>query len=115
MPSACISSAAFVSGVTWMGIENASGGWKAAYSAASDAAACCSICYQSQAAGCDGWAWMPVSGSPGTACNMIVGFAGEVSDDDAACPSGHTGVTFNTDSSQASHVGGAGPCATVAS
>lgn len=96
-----------------MGIENAAGGWKAAYSAASDAAACCSICYESQPSGCDGWAWMPVAGSPGTACNMIVGYAGE--GEDANCPSGHTGVTLSTDSNNASHVGGAGPCATLAS
>lgn len=96
-----------------MGMANAEGGWNVGYSAASDATTCCSICYESQPKGCDGWAYMPTDNSPGTACNMITGFAG--ANNDSTCPSGYAGVTFAVDSSNASHVGGAGPCATLVS
>ena len=112
-PSECAADS-YVSHVSWMGIANEAGGWRVVYSAADDAAACCSICFGGQAGGCDGWTYMASGGaSPGTDCSMIVGWQG-AGGGDAACPAGHTGVTFNTaEANNASHVGGAGPCATV--
>lgn len=96
-----------------MGVDNSPGNWKVSYSAAADAAACCKICYDEQREGCDGWAYMPSSNSLGTTCNMIVGYVGPNSD--LTCPYGYTGVKFNRDATDPSFVGGAGPCATVAS
>lgn len=97
-----------------MGIADVTGGWSVQYASTSDATSCCVYCYNSVSKGCDAWAWMPddSTGSTMTACNMIVGWKGSDSDD--TCPAGRTAVQFSLTGTNSSHVGAAGPCASVA-
>ncbi|PSR93999.1 hypothetical protein BD289DRAFT_472690 [Coniella lustricola] len=104
---------AYIDNINWMGIAGASGGWEVAYPAAADAAGCCTACYTNSAKGCDGWSFMPsASGSTIAACAVIAGWPG--TKNDTTCPCGYTSVQFSQDGNNASHVGGAGPCAIIA-
>ncbi|KAF3768600.1 hypothetical protein M406DRAFT_71588 [Cryphonectria parasitica EP155] len=111
-PSGCVASN-FVTKVSWMGIAGVMGNWDVQYPGATDAASCCLACYENTRKGCDGWSFIPgASGSTVAACAVIDGWAG--TRNDTACPLGYTGVQFSQQGDNASHVGGPGPCATIA-
>ncbi|ROW10334.1 hypothetical protein VMCG_01787 [Cytospora schulzeri] len=107
-PSQCADTSTYLTSVSFMSIVGGTG-YNIEYQAIDDATDCCIYCYTQVSEGCDSWYW--TGGFIGTACSMITGWKG--SNSDSTCPHGHTTVSFQQTSKNASFVGGSGPCASL--
>ncbi|KAF6815493.1 hypothetical protein CMUS01_12436 [Colletotrichum musicola] len=99
-------SASFRRDVTWIGIFRGSD-WEFNLTPAQTAQECCTMCYQWEAPGCNGWLYVPGNSNTPT-CNLISGYPGPNRTE--SCPNGCPDIQFSKDSRQLVGEGGLGPC-----
>ncbi|KAF6810795.1 hypothetical protein CSOJ01_06127 [Colletotrichum sojae] len=86
-------SASFRRDVTWIGIFKGSD-WEFNLTPAQTAQECCTMCYQWEAPGCNGWLYVPGNSNTPT-CNLISGYAGPNKTE--SCPNGCPDIQFSKD------------------